>query len=70
MQDPEKIKEVLEHLGPDWVEAQGKHALTKVDDSSGTPVFYPTTGAITKVFVNPKTGEMRTYLAENFEADS
>lgn len=68
MQDPDKIKAKLAELGSDWMEADGNHALTTVNyaDKSNV-VFNPASGIIVKVFVKPSTGELKYFLADNFE---
>lgn len=72
MEDPEKIKSKLKELGEGWVEANGYHALTSVEYSKQNPngsTFNPARGIPLKVFVNPSSGEIKSFLADSFEKD-
>ncbi len=66
-QDQAKIKAKIAELGVGWVEAEGFFAITVVemkDDKS--LIFQAAKGIPLKVFVNRITGEVRSFLADNF----
>jgi hypothetical protein len=70
MKDPIKIQNKLAQLGSGWIEADGYHALTKMEYFKEQPeasVFNPASGIPLKTFVNPNTGEIKIFLAAVFE---
>jgi len=74
MQDPEKIRRKIQELnrdGGDWVEAEGNHALTKVEGEfrGGKVTFFPSSGIPLKVFISRRTGEIKIFPAIMFERD-
>ena len=70
MQDPAKISLKIRELGVGWQEAEGYHALTRVEYGRNQPaVFNPASGIPLKIFVNITTGEIKMFLAILFEAD-
>src|SRR5258706_11264601 len=74
MQDPKKVRAVIDELnnlgGPGkgyWVEAQGYHALTAMEIKGNRLSAIPNSATPLKVFVNRKTGELRTYVSPVFD---
>ena len=81
MEDTQKIQQKLNELnskesplfhlggqfaGP-WVHVAGYFALTGVDLKEGGSTFNPSFGVPVKVFMNNKTGEIKTFSACLFE---
>ena len=76
MQDPEKIKLVLDRLnsieGPGkgkWTVAGGYHAVSALEVKSGGLSILPDSATPLKLFMNSDTGEIRTYWAMVFDSD-
>jgi hypothetical protein len=68
--DPEKVNDILDTLNTglandEWEEAEGYAALINVDGPVEKPNFDPSQGIIVKVFVNTRTGEIKTYHFRN-----
>jgi hypothetical protein len=77
MQDPMKIKGVLEALNSanglgkgKWVEAAGYHALLTMEVKNNLLTAVPGSAIGIKVFVNTETGELKTYLAKFFDPEA
>jgi len=68
--DEAKIENKRLELGNDYFVADGLHAITTVDFSSGsTPQFNPAQGIISKVFISQTSGEIKMFPAVIFKKD-
>jgi len=62
------IADILQELNrqgpPQWIAADGYHALTSAHLDTGSIKFQPNSGIVVKSFANTTTGEVRTYIAK------
>ncbi len=76
VEDFDKVLEELIRLNEgqaqgDWVITEGFHALTslKFKGKDKKPTFNPSSGIPVKIFINKKTGELKTYYANQFQKE-
>jgi len=74
VEEQSKIDDVLKELNGgkvtgDWIAVPNNHALTLVDFNGKAANFRPDAGIPLKVFVNVKTGEIKTYDARAFYSE-
>lgn len=62
-----ELRDVSGQIIPQWTSISGYFALTGFEFGNGSPNFNPGFGVPVKVFMNTRTGEIKTFSANHFE---